>query len=111
MPSASGFPLLFGHFVGTARPSDFPSTCMLDFWIMSFSNRPAHYFVSGVDGTSLISRVKFSCMQGVYDRAQPNQCSRLPLIVILGKVSVRRYPQLLLRARACGNVKNLSLLT
>ena len=30
----------------------------------------------------------------------------------LGKVSAReRYPQLLLRARACGNVKNLSLLT
>src|SRR6266566_680819 len=34
------------------------------------------------------------------------------LIVTLGKVSAReRYPQLLLRARACGNVKNLSLLT
>src|SRR6266566_4146607 len=33
------------------------------------------------------------------------------LIVTLGTVSVReRYPQLL-RARACGNVKNLSLLT
>jgi hypothetical protein len=39
-PSASGFPLLFRHFVSTARPSDFPSTYMLDFWIMSFSNRP-----------------------------------------------------------------------
>src|SRR5712691_2109845 len=34
------------------------------------------------------------------------------LIVTLGKVSAKeRYPQLLLRARACGNVKNLSLLT
>src|SRR6266702_970621 len=34
------------------------------------------------------------------------------LIVTLGTVSVReRYSQLLLRARACGNVKNLSLLT
>src|SRR5256885_4697609 len=44
--------LLFGHFVGTARPSDFPSTCMLDFWITSFSNRPAHDCVSGVDRKS-----------------------------------------------------------
>ena len=36
----------------------------------------------------------------------------VPLIVILEKVSAKeRYPQLLLRARACGNVKNLSLLT
>jgi len=67
---------LFGHFVGTARPSDFPSTCMLDFWITSFSNRPAHNYVSGIDGTSRISRVKFPCMQGVYDRAEPDQCSR-----------------------------------
>src|SRR5215467_1866363 len=33
------------------------------------------------------------------------------LLVTLGKVSAKlRYPQLLLRARACGNVKNLSLL-
>jgi len=32
--------------------------------------------------------------------------------VILEKVSAKeRYPQLLLLARACGNVKNLSLLT
>ena len=39
-------------------------------------------------------------------------CLHMYLIVILGKVSVKeRYPQLLLRARACGNVKNLSLLT
>ena len=36
----------------------------------------------------------------------------VPLIVTLGKVSAKeRYPQLLLRARACGNVKNLSLLS
>jgi hypothetical protein len=40
------------NFMGTSRPSDFPSTCMLDFWITSFSNRPVHNCVSGVDGTS-----------------------------------------------------------
>src|ERR1700730_13846263 len=83
MPSASGFPLLFGHFVGTLRPSDFPSTCMLDFWIMSFSNRPAHYCVSGVDGTSRFSRVKFPCMPGVFDRAEPDQCSRFRISPVL----------------------------
>src|ERR1700730_494717 len=75
MPSASGFPLLFGHFVGTSRPSDFPSTCMLDFWITSFSNRPVHNCVSGVDGTSRFSHVKFPCMLGVFDRAEPDGCS------------------------------------
>src|SRR5882757_1460654 len=75
MPSASGFPLLFGHFVGTSRPSDFPSTCMLDFWITSFSNRPVHNCVSGVDGTSRFSHVKFPCMLGVFDRAEPGGCS------------------------------------
>jgi hypothetical protein len=74
-PSASGFPLLFGQFVGTARPSDFPSTCMLDFWITSFSNRPAHYFVLGVDGTSRFSRMKLPCMPGVIDRTEPDECS------------------------------------
>jgi hypothetical protein len=40
------------------------------------------------------------------------QRAAVALIVILGKVSAKeRYPQLLLRARACGNVKNLSLLS
>src|SRR5205823_14795374 len=77
MPSASGFPLLFGHFVGTARPSDFPSTCMLDFWITSFSNRPAHDCVSGVDGTSRFSRMKFPCMPGVFDRAERSEERRV----------------------------------
>jgi hypothetical protein len=45
---------------------------MLDFWIMSFSNRPAHNCVSGVDGTSRFSREKFPCMPGVFDRAEPD---------------------------------------
>ena len=41
-PSADGFPSLFGHFVGTTRSSDSPSTFMLDLWFITFSNRPAH---------------------------------------------------------------------
>src|SRR5260370_31161169 len=71
MPSANGFPLLFGHFVGTVRPSDSPSTCMLDFWFMTFSNRPAHEIVTGVAGVSRFSRMEFPCMLGVSDCAEP----------------------------------------
>src|SRR5882762_3365584 len=71
MPSANGFPLLFGHFVGTVRPSDSPSTCMLDFWFMTFSNRPAHEIVTGVAGVSRFSRMEFPCMLGVSTARNP----------------------------------------
>jgi hypothetical protein len=30
---------------------------------------------TGVDGTSRFSRVKFPCMVGIFDRAEPDQCS------------------------------------
>src|SRR2546422_885560 len=78
MSSASGFPPLFGHFVGTSRLSDSPTTCMLDFWLMAFSSRPTHNFVSGVDGVSRFSRVEFPCMPGVSDCAESCGCSRNP---------------------------------
>ena len=39
---------------------------------MSFSNRPAHNCVSGVDETSRFSDVKFPCMLGVFQRAEGN---------------------------------------
>jgi hypothetical protein len=63
-PSADGFPSLFGHFAGTTRPSDSPPTFLLDLWLIAFSNRPVHYFVSGIDGVSRFSRAEFPCMQG-----------------------------------------------
>jgi hypothetical protein len=63
-PSADGFPSLFGHFVGTTRSSDSPSTFMLDLWFITFSNRPAHLLVAGAGGASRFSRVKFPSMQG-----------------------------------------------
>src|SRR5260370_38181842 len=50
---------------------------MLDSWLMILSNRPAHYCVSGVDGTSRFSHVKFPCVPGAFDRAEPDRCSRL----------------------------------
>src|SRR6266403_4854005 len=90
MPSASGFPLLFGHFVGTSRPSDFPSTCMLDFCITSFSNRPVHNCVSGVDGTSRFSRVKFPRMPGVFDRAEPDGCSHFAFAGVAFRILEQR---------------------
>src|SRR5712664_182563 len=76
MPSANGFPFLFGHFVGTVRPSDSPATCMLDFWFMTFSNRPAHEIVTGVAGASRLSRMEFPCMLGVSDCAESFESSR-----------------------------------
>src|SRR3989442_9115185 len=76
MPSANGFPRLFGHFVGTVRPSDSPSTCMLDFWFMTFSNRPVHEIVTGVAGASRFSRMEFPCMLGVSDCAESFESSR-----------------------------------
>jgi hypothetical protein len=90
MPSASGFPLLFGHLVGTSRPSDFPSTCMLDFWITSFSNRPVHNCVSGVDGTSRFSRVKFPRMPGVFDCAEPVGCSHFAFAGVAFRILEQR---------------------
>ena len=69
--SAGVFSPLFGHFAGTTRPSDSPSTCMLDFWFMTFSNRPAHEIVTGVAGVSRFSRMEFPCMLGVSDCAEP----------------------------------------
>src|SRR5580692_5812084 len=63
-PSADGFPSLFGHFAGTTRPSDSPPTFILAWWIITFSNRPARFFVSGAGGASRISRVEFPCVQG-----------------------------------------------
>ena len=63
-PSADGFPSLFGRFVGSTRSSDSLPTCMLDLWLITFSNRPDHYFVSDIGRASRFSRVKFPCMQG-----------------------------------------------
>src|SRR5277367_1574980 len=77
MSSASGSPLLFGHFVGSTQPSDSPPTCMLDFWLKAFSNRPTAIWAMGVDGISRFPRAEFPCMPGVLDCAESVGCSRL----------------------------------
>ena len=69
MPSADACSPLFGHFAGTIRPSDPPSTCMLAVRLKAFSNRPAASAPAGVDGVSRFSRVEFPCMPGVLDCA------------------------------------------
>src|SRR2546423_8994852 len=76
MRSAGGFPRLFGHFVGTTQPSDSPPACMLDSWLMAFSNRPAALSAMGTDGASRFSRVEFPCMLGVSDCAESLECLR-----------------------------------
>jgi hypothetical protein len=63
-PSTDGVPPLFGHFAGSTRPSDSLPTFILDLWLITFSNRPVHSFVAGVDRASQFSRVKFPCMRG-----------------------------------------------
>ena len=42
-----------------------------------------HNCMSGVDGISRFSRVKFPCMLGVFDRAEPDQCSRFRISPVL----------------------------
>ena len=76
MPSAGACSPLFGHFAGSMRPSDSPPTCMLDFGLKAFSNRPAASSPAGVDGVSRFSRVEFPCMPGVSDCAESCGCSR-----------------------------------
>src|SRR6266446_5229911 len=63
---------------------------MLDFWITSFSNRPVHNCVSGVDGTSRFSRVKFPRMPGVFDRAEPDGCSHFAFAGVAFRILEQR---------------------
>jgi len=51
-------------------------TFILDLWLITFSNRPAHNFVSGVGRASRISRVEFPIHAGVFDLAEPSGYSR-----------------------------------
>ena len=76
MPSADGCPPLFGHYIGTTQPSDSPPACMLDFRLMTFSNRAAAIFAPGANGVSRFSRMEFPCMLGVSDCAESSGCSR-----------------------------------
>jgi hypothetical protein len=62
---------LFGHFAGTTRSSDSLPTCMLDFWLITFSSRPDHYIGSGIGRASRFSRVKFPSMQGSQTSQSP----------------------------------------
>jgi hypothetical protein len=74
MPSAGGRPPLFEHFDGNTQPSDSPSACTLDSWLMAFSNRRATSSAVGADGVSRFSRVEFPCMPGASDCAESYEC-------------------------------------
>jgi hypothetical protein len=72
MPSAGvELPPLFGHFVGSTRPSDSLPTFLSRLWLITFLDRPAHSFVSGAGRASRFSRVEVPCMSGLFDLAGP----------------------------------------
>src|SRR5439155_335992 len=81
---------LFGHFVGTTRPSDSPSTCMLAVGLKAFANRPAASAPAGVAGVSRFSRVEFPCMPGVSDCAASGGYSRGASVGIAFRHAERR---------------------
>jgi hypothetical protein len=74
----------------TTRPSDSPPTFMLDLWLITFSNRPAHYFVSGAGGASRISRVEFPCMQGSSTSQSPASARNFAFVGVAFRLWVRR---------------------
>src|SRR5947199_221385 len=72
MPSAGDeLPPLFGHFAGSTPLSDSLPTFMSRLWLITFLDRPAHSFVSGIGRVSRFSRVEVPCMSEVFDLAGP----------------------------------------
>src|SRR6478609_5122679 len=71
MPSVGGSPPVFGHFDGSTQPSDSPPTCMLDFWLMAFSDRPAANCTMDVDGVSGSRARSFHAFQGSQTARSP----------------------------------------
>ncbi len=55
---------------------------MLELRFIAFSNRPAHYFVSGVSGASRFSRVKFPCVRGSQTSQSPRD-ARISRLAVL----------------------------
>src|SRR5207245_6498408 len=72
MPSAGDeLPPLFGHFAGSTPLSDSLPTFMSRLWLITFLDRSAHSFVSGIGRVSRFSRVEVPCMSEVFDLAGP----------------------------------------
>lgn len=63
--SAASGPALFGGFVGTMGPSDFPSPCIIGLRPSAFPMRPMTPLAKGNDGISRFSRMELVCMPGV----------------------------------------------
>jgi len=94
MPSAGEkLPPLFGHFAGTTRPSDSLPTFMSRLWLITFPDRPAHSFVSGIARVSRFSRVEVPCISGVFDLAGPAGArDNAPTSVAFPPNKQRRHP-------------------
>src|ERR1700747_2705826 len=55
----------------TTRPADSLPTFMSRLWLITFLDRPAHRFVSGIARVSRFSRVEVPCISGLFDLAGP----------------------------------------
>jgi hypothetical protein len=64
----------------STRPSDSPPTFVLDLWFITFSNRPAHYLMSGAAGAARISRVEFPYVQGSSTSQSPAGARNFALV-------------------------------
>ena len=62
-------PSLFGSFSGTMGPSDFPSACMSDVRLLTFSDRPIAPSEVGTDRTSRFPCKEFPRIHRVFDSA------------------------------------------
>ena len=86
--SANGSgPSLFGGFSGTMGPSDFPSACMSDVWLLAFSDRPIAPTAVGADGTSRFPCREFPRILRVFDSAGLACDSRLSSQAMLPSAS------------------------
>jgi hypothetical protein len=79
---------LFGSFLGTMRPSDFPETCTSGVRRFAFPNRPPPPSGGGIPGTSRFPCKEFPHVHRVSDGAEPKDDSRLTPPSVLPSASV-----------------------
>ena len=84
--SAADCSTLFERFAGTTCSSDSPMACMLDVWLIAFSNRSG-VLLPVTNGVSRFSRMEFPSVLGVSDCAGFVDASRLPSPTLSPSVS------------------------
>jgi len=79
-------PSLFGSFSGTMGPSDFPSACMSDVRLLTFSDRPIAPSAVGADGISRFPCKEFPRIHRVFDSAGSEHDSHIASCPMLPSV-------------------------